>query len=68
MLIVPRARFGYKRRADDTLSRRFLCDLGNNPPFREVRDIEVKVSLSRQRHRGLPLAVAANEKLSEPFD
>ena len=46
MLSVLGARFGYKRRTDDTLAEEYLCDEGNNPPFTEVRDIEVKVSLS----------------------
>ena len=51
MFIVPRARVGYKRRTYDTLAHEYLCDEGNNPPFREVRDVEVKVSLSNNTSR-----------------
>ena len=51
MLSAHRARFGYERRTDDTLAHEYLCDEGNNPPFREVRNIEVKVSLSNNTSR-----------------
>ena len=51
MLVVPRARVGYKRRTGETFAEECLCEEGNYTPFTEVRYIEVKVSLSNNTSR-----------------